>query len=146
MIKEKLLEDLKQSMKENNTIRKNVIQMTRAAILQFEKDKKTELNDDQIIEIMAKESKKRKDSIPDYEKGGRGDLVNNIKEEIKILEEYLPEQLSKDELKDIIKGIVADLEATSMKDMGKVMSASKEVIGAKADGRTINEVVRELLN
>ena len=71
MLKEKLLEDMKVSMRDKNIIRKNVIQMVRAAILQVEKDKQIELNDDQILEIIAKESKKRKDSLPDYEKSGR---------------------------------------------------------------------------
>ena len=88
MLKEKLLEDLKNSMKEKNVIRKNVIQMVRAAILQVEKDKQIEVSDDQIIEIIAKETKKRKDSIADYEKSGRQDLLDQINEEITILEEY----------------------------------------------------------
>ena len=78
MLKEKLLEDLKNSMKTKNELRKNVVQMVRAAILQVEKDKHIELTDEQIIEIMAKEAKKRKDSITDYEKGGRQDLVEKI--------------------------------------------------------------------
>ena len=90
MLKEKLLEDLKNSMKDKNVIRKNVIQMVRAAILQIEKDKQIELNDEQIIEIIAKESKKRKDSLADYEKSGREDLISQINEEIEVLQEYLP--------------------------------------------------------
>ena len=98
MLKEKLLEDLKNSMKEKNVIRKNVIQMVRAAILQVEKDKQIEVTDDQIIEIITKETKKRKDSIADYEKSGRQDLLDQINEEITILEEYLPEQLSVEEI------------------------------------------------
>ena len=79
MLKEKLMEDLKDCMKEKKELRKNVIQMIRAAILQIEKDKQIELNDDQIIEIIAKESKKRKDSLADYEKSGRQDLIDNKK-------------------------------------------------------------------
>lgn len=145
LLKEKLLEDLKNSMKEKNTLRKNVIQMVRAAILQVEKDKNIQLEDEQIIEIMAKEAKKRKDSISDYEKGGREDLVENIKSEIKIIEEYLPEQLTEEELTTIITEIIKEVEATSMKDMGKVMKAAKEKIGARADGKAINEVVKKLL-
>ena len=79
MLKEKLLEDLKNCMKEKNVVRKNVIQMVRAAILQVEKDKQITLDDNQIIDIIAKESKKRKDSLADYEKSGREDLINEIK-------------------------------------------------------------------
>ena len=145
MLKEKLLEDLKNSMKEKNELRKNVIQMVRAAILQVEKDKQITLTDDQIIDIMAKEAKKRRDSLEDYQKGGREDLVNNIKEEINIIEEYLPKQLSKEEVLAIVKEVILDVGATTMKDMGKVMKAAKEKIGAASDGKTINEAVKELL-
>lgn len=146
MLKEKLMEDLKICMKEKKELRKNVIQMIRAAILQVEKDKQIELEDAQIIEIMAKESKKRKDSLADYEKSGRQDLVDNIKEEINIISEYLPKQLTKEELTPIIKEIINETAATGMKDMGKVMKIAKEKIGVAADGKTINEVVKELLN
>lgn len=146
MLKEKLLDDLKNSMKEKNVIRKNVIQMVRAAILQVEKDKAIEVTDEQIIEIMAKEVKKRKDSLEDYKKGGREDLVNQIEEEISIISEYLPKQLSKEEVTEIVKKVIEEVGATSIKDMGKVMKAAKEKIGAASDGRTINEVVKENLN
>ncbi len=146
MLKEKLLEDLKECMKNKNTIRKNAIQMVRAAILQVEKDKHVTLEDEQIVEIIAKESKKRKDSLADYEKSGREDLIAQVKEEIDILAEYLPKQLTTEELEEIIKEIVASENATSMKDMGKVMKAAKEKIGARADGRTINEVVKKVLS
>lgn len=146
MLKEKLLEDLKICMKEKKELRKNVIQMIRAAILQIEKDKQIELDDAQIIEIIAKESKKRKDSLSDYEKSGRTDLINQINEEINIISEYLPKQLTKEELKPIIKDIINETAAQGMKDMGKVMKLAKEKIGVAADGRSINEVVKELLN
>ena len=82
MLKEKLLNDLKDAMKEKNELKKNTVQMVRAAILQVEKDKQVELDDNQIIDIIAKESKKRNDSLADYEKGGREDLVDQIKKEI----------------------------------------------------------------
>ena len=144
MLKEKLLEDLKQSMKESNSIRKNVIQMVRAAILQVEKDKGIQVTDGQIIEIIAKESKKRKDSLEDYQKSGREDLIAQINTEIEILSEYLPKQLTDEELEDIIKQI-KQVNAESIKDMGKVMKEAKEQIGAKADGKRINEVVRKIL-
>lgn len=146
MLKEKLLEDLKNCMKEKNVVRKNVIQMVRAAILQVEKDKHIELSDDQIIDIIAKESKKRKDSLEDYERSGREDLIKEIKEEIEILAEYLPKQLSIEEVEEIVKEVIKNEGATSMKDMGKVMKAAKEKIGAASDGKTINEVVKQLLN
>ena len=146
MLKEKLLEDLKNSMKEKNVVRKNVIQMVRAAILQVEKDNHVELDDKQIIDIIAKESKKRKDSLGDYEKSGREDLINEIKEEIAILAEYLPKQLTAEEVEAIVKEVILEEGATSIKDMGKVMKLAKEKIGAASDGRTINEAVKKLLN
>ena len=145
MLKEKLLEDLKNCMKDKNVVRKNVIQMVRAAILQVEKDNGITLDDNQIIDIIAKESKKRKDSLVDYEKSGREDLINELKEEINILAEYLPKQLSMEEVEKIVKEVIEEEGATSMKDMGKVMRAAKERIDAASDGRTINEAVKKLL-
>jgi len=144
-MKKKLLEDLKEAMKEKNEIKKNAIQMVRAGILQIEKDKGIELSNEQIINVIAKEVKKRKDSIADYEKGGREDLVKQIEEEITYLEKYLPEQLSKEEIDKIVKEVIKETGATTIKDMGKVMKSAKEKIGAQADGKTINEVVRENL-
>ena len=144
-MKKKLLEDLKEALKEKNEIKKNAIQMVRAGILQIEKDKGIELTDEQIIELISKEVKKRKDSIADYEKGGREDLVNQINEEISYLEKYLPKQLTEEEITVIVKQIIAELGATTMKDMGKVMKAAKEKMGVTADGKTINKVVKENL-
>ncbi len=146
MLKEKLMSDLKEAMKEKQILKKNVVQMIRAAILQVEKDKQIELEDNQILEIIAKEAKKRKDSLADYEKSGRQDLIDQVKEEIDIISQYLPKQLSKEEIINIVKEVIKDVEAVSIKDMGKVMKAAKEKIGASADGKAINEVVRELLN
>ena len=145
MLKEKLMEDLKNSMKEKNNLRKNVVQMVRAAILQIEKDKGIEVDDNKILEIIAKEVKTRNDSLADFEKGGREDLVEQAKQEILVLSEYLPKQLTKEELKEKFTKIISDLGATSIKDMGAVMKEAKSQIGTAADGRTINEVVKELL-
>ena len=146
MLKEKLLEDMKVSMREKNTIRKNVIQMVRAAILQIEKDKHIELTDEQIIDVIAKESKKRKDSLGDFEKSGRQDLIDNVKKEIEILAEYLPKQLSKEEIEKIVEEVISQTGATTIKEMGIVMKAAKEKIGAAADGKTINEIVKAKLS
>ena len=145
MLKEKLLEDMKVSMREKNVIRKNVIQMVRAAILQVEKDKQVELSDEQIIEVIAKESKKRKDSLADYEKSGRQELIDQINEEIKILAEYLPKPLSREELEKIVDEVIEKTGASSMKEMGIVMKGVKEKVGAAADGKTINEIVKAKL-
>ena len=145
MLKEKLMQDLKDAMKEKNNIKKDTVQMVRAAILQIEKDKGIEVSDEKIIEIIAKEVKGKKDAIVDFEKGGRDDLVLQTNTEIAILSEYLPKQLSKEEIKSIVEEIIKTISATGIKDMGPVMKEAKAKIGAGADGRTINEVVKELL-
>lgn len=146
MLKENLMNDLKSAMKEKNELKKNTIQMVRAAILQIEKDKQIELDDSKIIDVIAKEVKKRNDSISDYEKGGRADLVNQIKEEIEYLKVYLPKQLSIEEVEKIVKDIIEETQAKDIKDMGKVMKAAKEKIGASSDGKTINEIVKKFLS
>ena len=145
MVKEKLLEDLKEAMKDKNIIRKNTIQMVRAAILQVEKDKQITLTDEQVIEIIAKESKKRKDAESEFEKSGREDLIKQNKEEIEILAEYLHKQLSVEEIEKIVEEVITETGATTMKDMGKVMKAAKEKIGAAGDGKTISDTVKKLL-
>lgn len=146
MLKEKLMNDLKEAMKNKNEIRKNTIQMVRAAILQIEKDKGISVEDKKIIEIIAKEVKEKKDALVDFEKAGREDLINQTNEEINILQEYLPKQLSKEEVLEEVKKVIEEVGATSIKDMGIVMKTAKEKIGAAADGRSINEAVKELLN
>lgn len=146
MLKEQLLQDLKSAMKEKQDLKKNVVQMVRAAILQVEKDKQIELTDEQIIEIIAKETKKRKDSIPDYEKSKREDLISQIKQEIAILEEYLPESLTPEQIEEKLKQIIQNIGATSMKDMGMIMKTAKQELGVTADGKTINEIAKKLLS
>lgn len=145
MLKEKLLQDLKEAMKCKQSLKKDTVQMIRAAILQVEKDKQIELDDNQILEIIAKESKKRKDSLVDYERSGRQDLIDKIYEEIRIIGTYLPKQLTKEEIEEILKQIIKEVNASSIKDMGIIMKAAKEKMGAAADGKIINEIAKALL-
>lgn len=145
MLKEQLLNDLKDAMKEKDEIKKNTVQMVRAAILQVEKDKGIELDDAQIIDIIAKEAKKRKDAAIDFEKSGRKDLIEQNAKELEILSSYLPKQLSKEEIGSVVRNVISKVGATSIKEMGVVMKEAKAEIGAAADGKTINEVVKELL-
>ena len=145
MLKEKLLEDLKDAMKTKNVNKKNAVQMVRTAILQIEKDKGIEVSDEQILGIVAKEVKTRKDAITEYEQANREDLIEKANEEIKALEEYLTKQLTDEELVAEVKKVIEKLNATSMKDMGPVMKEAKATIGAQADGKRINEVVKSLL-
>lgn len=145
MLKETLLEDLKEAMKQKDEVRKNTVQLVRANILQVEKDKGITVSEEQIINIIAKESKKRKDSLQDFEKSGRQDLITQVQREIEILATYLPKPLSKEEITQKVKDSIAKVGATSMKDMGIVMKECKEQMGASADGKIINEIVKELL-
>ena len=145
MLKEKLMEDLKESMKNKNTIRKNTIQMVRAAILQIEKDKGIEVEDNKILEIISKEVKTKKDVLKDFEKAERQDLIDQTNQEISVLQEYLPKQLSREEVKSEVEKIIAEIGATSMKDMGAIMKEAKAKMGASADGKTINEVAKEIM-
>lgn len=145
MLKDDLMADLKDAMKEKNVIKKNTVQMVRAAILQIEKDQGIVCDDAKIVDIIAKEVKGKKDAIEEFKKGDRQDLIDQTNEEIKVLEVYLPKQLSKEELTEVIKKVISDLGASSMKDMGPVMKEAKNRIGAASDGRAINEVVKSLL-
>ena len=126
-LKSVLLNDMKSAMKDKDTVKKDTVQLVRAAILQFEKDNKTVLDDDGVVEIIAKEVKRYKDVLPDYEKSGRQDLVDEIHRKIEILMPYLPEQLSEQKMREIAKEIITETGATSMKDMGKVMQAVKAI-------------------
>ena len=141
----KLFSDALDAMKTKNVNKKNAVQMVRTAILQIEKDKGIEVSDKQILGIVAKEVKTRKDAIAEYEQANREDLIEKANEEIKALEEYLPKQLTDEELVAEVKKVIEKLNATSMKDMGPVMKEAKATIGAQADGKRINEVVKSLL-
>ena len=145
-LKEKLMEDMKSAMKEKDLVKKNTIQFVRAAILQVEKDNKVTLDDEGITEILAKEVKKRKDSLPEYEKSGRQDLVDTLNREIEIILAYLPKQLTKEELTVIVKEAVEAVGAKDMKDMGKIMGYVLPKIKGVGDGKTVNEIAKEILS
>lgn len=144
-LKEKLQEDLKSSMKNKDTIKKSVVTLIRAAIKQYEVDNRVELADDAIIDIISKQLKQRKDSLAEFEKANRDDLVEETKSEIQVLEGYLPQQLSEEELEKIVIETIAEVGATSMKDMGKIMATIKPKTAGRADGRKINELVKKNL-
>ncbi|WP_069649309.1 GatB/YqeY domain-containing protein [Caloranaerobacter ferrireducens] len=143
--KERLMADLKASMKNKDKIRKDVITMVRAAIKQKEVDERIELSDEDIIELIAKQVKQKKDALKDFEKGGRQDLVELTQKEIDILMEYLPEQLSEDEIDEIVKAAIEEIGASTMKDMGKVMSYVMPKVKGRADGSLVNKIVRQYL-
>lgn len=144
-IKETLAQDLKLSMKEKDLVRKNTVQSIRAAILQVEKDNLVELDDDGIIDVIAKELKKRRDVLPDYEKSGREELITQLNREIEIVMGYLPSQLSEDELDEIVKTAVESTGASTMKDMGKIMAEVMPKIKGRADGKLVNTLAKKYL-
>ena len=145
-LKEKLAEDLKAAMKNKEIVRKNVVQMVRAGVLQVEKDNKVTLDDEGILEVIAKQLKQRRDSLPDYEKSGREDLIAELKAEMDVLMEYLPEQLTEDELRVIVEEAVAQTGASSMKDMGRIMAEVMPKTKGRADGKMINEIAKAMIS
>lgn len=144
-LKELLIQDLKQAMKNGDTVAKTAIQMARSAVLQVEKDTKVTLDDNGIVEIIAKEVKKRIDTLPDFEKSGRQDLIDNLKAEVEVLKKYLPQQLSEQEIEEIVKQAVSSTGAVSAKDIGKVMQAVMPQTKGKADGKLVNQIVKKYL-
>ena len=146
-IKDQLTEDMKQAMKdrENGKLRLSVIRMVRANIKNLEINEKKELNDEEVLSVLMKEVKMRQDSLEEFQKAGRSELVSQAEEEIKILKKYLPDALSDEELKGIVADVIAEVGAASPKDMGKVMPAVMAKTKGRADGKRINALVRELL-
>ena len=145
-IKDKLKDDLKTAMIEKDAVRKNVVQLIKAGVLQVEKDKKITLDDEGVLDVIAKQLKQRRDSLPDYEKSGRDDLIAQLKREMELLMEYLPAQLTHDELVEIVKEAIAQTGASEIKDMGKIMAAVLPKTKGRADGKEINAIAREFLS
>ena len=145
-VKDKLKEDLKTAMREKDGVRKNVVQYIKAGILQVEKDNKITLDDEGVLDVIAKQLKQRRDSLPDYEKSGREDLIAQLKREMDILMEYLPAQLTHDELVEIVKEAIDKTGASEIRDMGKIMSEVMPKTKGRADGREINLIARKLLS
>ena len=144
-LKEQLFVDLKEAMKAKDTTRKNTIQLIRAGILQIEKDSRTELDDSGVLDVIAKELKKRRDALADFKKANRTDLIDETNKEIEVLLGYLPKQLSEDEVKEIVQQTITETGAQSMKDMGKVMKAIGPKIKGRADNKQVSELVKKLL-
>ena len=145
-IKEKLMQDLKAAMKSHDKVRKDTITMVRAAIKQIEVDKRVDLSDEEVIDIISKQYKVRVSSIEEFKRGGRDDLVAQTEEEIKILMEYLPKQLSDEELEDIIKEAIEKLSITTKRQIGELMKEVMPKVKGKADGKKVNSIASKYLN
>ena len=144
-LKNQLQADLKTAMKEKDKVRKSTITLIRAAILQIEKDQKIELDDAQIIDIIAKQLKQCRDSLTEFEKAQRDDLIQQAQAEIAVIKSYLPTQLNLEEIKVIVEETIQETGAKEIKDMGKVMGALMPKIKGRADGKLVNQAVRESL-
>lgn len=145
-LENRLMEDLKTSMREKDTIRKNTITMIRAAIKQIEVDERRKPSDEEIIEIISKQLKEKKNVIEEFEKGNRQDLVDLTEKEIEILLKYLPEQLTEEKVRQIVNDTIKDLNATSMKDIGIVMKSVMPKVKGRTDGNIVSKIVKESLN
>ena len=144
-LKQKLQEDLKSSMKNKDAIKKSVITLIRSSIKQYEVDNRVELEDGEIVDLIAKQLKQTRDSRDEFAKAGREDLVSKAEAEIEVLKEYLPQQLSEEELNEIVISTISEVGATSMKDMKTIMSSIMPKVKGRADGKLINELVKKNL-
>ncbi len=161
MIKDKIKEDLKRAMQEKDKLKLSVLRMVSSAVFNKEKDNRAKLSktseeeskldelskltDEEVIEVISSEVKKRKDSIEQYEKGGRPDLAGNEKKELKILMDYMPEQISEDEIRKIVKEKMEELGISSLQETGKLMGAIMPQFKGKTDGNMVNKIVQEEL-
>ncbi len=145
-LEKKLMEDLKVSMKNKDTIRKNTITLVRSAIKQIEIDERREVPEEEIIEIISKQLKEKRNVIGDFEKGDRQDLVDLTNQEIDILLKYLPEQLTEEDVEQIIVDTIEEVGATSMKDIGLVMKNVMPKVKGKTDGNIVSKIVKKRLS
>ena len=140
------MQDFKEAMKAHDEVAKNTISLARAAIKQYEVDNRAELDEQGIIDILTKQVKMRKDALSDFEKAGRTDLIDNYSREIEILMSYLPEQLSEDEIRQIVLDTKSELGIEGgMNHMGRLMGAVMPKVKGVADGGTVKKIVQSVL-
>lgn len=142
---ERLNEDMKQAMRDGNKFRLSTIRMVRAAIKNQEIELRRPLEDNDTLNILSRELKQRRDSLEDFERGGREDLVSNVKAEIEIITEYLPQQLNEEEVKAIVLQTMQETGASSKADLGKLMGALMPKVKGVADGKLVNAIVQQFL-
>ena len=149
-IKEQIMNDMKSAMKEKNTLKLQVLRSLKSKLMEKEiserKEGEATLSDEQAIGVLMKAAKQRKESIDQFESGGREDLADKEKAELKIIESYLPEMMDDDEIRDIVKEKISQLDASGLQDMGKVMGVVMPELKGKAEGSKISVIVKEELN
>jgi hypothetical protein len=148
VLKDKLTEDMKHAMKDKEAgkLRLSVIRMVRSNIKNVEIDKKKELSEEEVMDVLAKEVKMRRDAMEEFKKANRPDLVENLEMEVAILMDYLPQQMTEVEVRSAVEEAVKETGASSPKEMGKVMAALMPKVKGRADGKLVNTIVKELLN
>jgi len=142
---ERLNEDMKQAMKAQDKFRLSTIRMVRASVKNQEIELRRPLDDNEVLEILSREVKQRKDSLQEFQKAGRDDLAQNLIAEIDIIAQYLPQQLTEEEIKAIVKQTMQETGASSKADMGKLMGALMPKVKGRADGKLVNQIVQQLL-
>jgi len=142
---DRLNDDMKQAMRDGNKFRLQTIRLVRASIKNQEIELRRPLDDNETLNILSRELKQRRDSLQDFERGGREDLVSNVKAEIEIISEYLPRQLTEEEIKAIVVQTMQETGASSKADLGKLMGALMPKVKGVADGKLVNAIVQQSL-
>lgn len=143
---QKITDDLKTAMKARDDLRVSCLRMLKAGIKNRQVEKGSPLDDEEILALISSQVRKGRESAGEFRSGGREDLASKEEKEIKILYEYLPEQLTGDELEKILKDVISELSAKGMQDIGRVMKAAMSKIGGRAQGKQVNETARKLLS
>ncbi|ACT00881.1 MULTISPECIES: GatB/YqeY domain-containing protein [unclassified Paenibacillus] len=144
-LSDRLNDDMKQAMKNQDKFKLTTIRMIRAAAKNLEIDLKRPLEDAEVVDILSREIKQRKDSLQEFSKAGRDDLVTDLSAEIEIISQYLPVQLTEEEIKAIVTQTIQELGASSKAEMGKVMGALLPKTKGRADGKLVNQYVQQFL-
>ncbi|NWL86864.1 MULTISPECIES: GatB/YqeY domain-containing protein [unclassified Paenibacillus] len=144
-LSERLNEDMKQAMKSQDKFKLSTIRMVRSTIKNLEIDLKRTLDDNEVLDILSREIKQRKDALQEFEKAGREDLAASARAEVEIIAVYLPKQLTEEEIKVIVQQTIQETGASSKADMGKVMSALMPKVKGRADGKLVNQAVQQSL-
>lgn len=144
-IKEQIQTDWKNALKSKDKDKVSVLSMAKSTILYAEKDAQSELSEDRVIELIAREVKMRRDAVVEFEKGNRSDLVEQGRFEIETLLSYLPKQLKEEEIIELVENTAEEIGANNMKDMGKLMAALKPLTTGKADGKLVSTLVKNYL-
>lgn len=147
-LQDRLMADMKEAMKakEQGKLKLSTIRMARASIKNAEISKKRELTEEEVLEVLTREVKQRRDSSEEYQKANRLDVVEQLEQEINVLLNYLPEQLSEEEIRTLVKEAVAATGVSDAKEMGKLMGYLMPKVKGKADGKLVNQIVKETLN